>query len=67
VFGSPELFDDIPGITDHGLDVPRLWWRTQLSDLHFFLVLQRGKEKALISMIRYRTQDTVFKSLSNLS
>lgn len=40
VFSSPELLNDIFGIADHGLDFLLLWWRTQLSDLHFFFILK---------------------------
>lgn len=45
VFCSPELLDDILGVTDHGSDFLRLWGRTQLPELHFFFVLERDGKK----------------------
>lgn len=44
VFRSPELFDDISGIMDHGSDFLWLRWRTQFLDLHFLFVLKRDKK-----------------------
>lgn len=56
MFSSPELFNEIFGITDHGLDF--LWLRRNigLSDLNLFFILetqQRSKRQAQTQTFRY--------------
>lgn len=43
MFSSPELFNEIFGITDHGLNFLWLWRNISLSDLNFFFILEAQK------------------------
>lgn len=58
MFSSPELFNEIFGITDHGLDFLWLWRNISLSDLNFFFILEAQKR----SNRHIQTQDIQLQS-----
>lgn len=66
VFGSSELFNDILGITNHGVDFFWFWRGAQLPSLHFCLVLQRqnkNKKKCMLTLkVDYSQLDTLLKT-----